>query len=73
MVIYGCKSGRHKATFPDKLHVMYSDFRSGNLAYCLEGMDRLAWLRFLNSVATYVILSFISVYHMEGNVIGCIM
>jgi len=28
---------------------------------------------FLNSVARYVILSIISVYHVEGNVIGCIM
>jgi len=61
------------ATFLDKFHVMYNDFRSGNLTYYLEGMDRLAWLMFLNSVARYVILSFISVYHMEGNVIGCIM
>jgi len=67
------KVGRHTATFLDKFHVMYSDFRSGNLTYCLEGMDRLAWLMFLNNVARYVILSFISVYHMEGNVIGCIM
>jgi hypothetical protein len=53
--------------------VSYSDFRSGNLTYYLEGMDRLAWLMFLNSVAGYVILNFISVCHMEGNVIGCIM
>jgi len=67
------KVGDIIATFLDKFHVMYSDFRSGNLTYYLEGMDRLAWLMFLNSVARYVILSFISVYHMEGNVIGCIM
>jgi hypothetical protein len=60
-------------TFLDKFHVMYRAFRSGNLTYCLEGMDRLAWLIFLNSVARYVILSFISVYHMEGNMIGCII
>jgi hypothetical protein len=73
MVIYSCKSWRHIAAFLDKFHVMYSDFRSGNLTYCLEGMDRLAWLTFLNSVARYVILSFISVYHVEGKVIGCIM
>jgi hypothetical protein len=67
------KVGRHLATFLDKFHVMYSYFKSGNLTYFLEGMDRLAWLMFVNSVARYVILNFISVYHMEGNVIGCIM
>jgi hypothetical protein len=60
------------ATFLDKFHVMYSDLKSGNLTYCLEGIDILAWLMFLNSVAIFVILSFSSVYYMEGNVIGCI-
>lgn len=49
------KAGDIIATFLDKFHVMYSDFRSGNLTYYLEGMDRLAWLMFLNSVARYVI------------------
>jgi len=67
------KVGRHIATFLDKFRFIFSDFRSGNLTYFFEGMDRLAWLMFVNSVARYVILNFISVYHMEGNVIGCIM
>ena len=80
-VVYACflwlykaaKVGDIIATFLDKFCVIHSDFRSGNLTYYLEGTDRLAWLMFLNSVAGYVIISFLSVYHMEGNVIGCIM